>query len=97
MRGSLRLDRGRKSVASPTAAVTAPNIARPLRGLPAAERAEDHQLVAVAKGGADVAGGVAADEEAHVRADAVLLVDDAELQARETPVEVVEDVCDRRA
>ena len=56
----------------------------------AAERAEDHQLLAGRNAAGDGPRLVHVDEDAHVPADAVLLVDDAELQAREAAVEVVE-------
>lgn len=59
-------------------------------GSAAAQRAEDHQLRTRRDRPAHLARLVLPDEDAHVPADAVLLVDDAELQAGEAAVEIVE-------
>src|SRR5579871_1158957 len=53
----------------------------------AAQRAEDQQLVALGQREEDVAGRGLADEQPHVRANAILLVDDAELDTGEALVE----------
>ena len=70
---------------------------RAARRSPAAERAEDHQLLIRRDRPGDVLGLVQADEDPHVPADAVLLVDDAEFQSWEAAVEVVQRRLDRLA
>ena len=78
----------------------APSIASRCRGLSdsaARQRLHDRDLVGVGQHGREVAHGVLVHEDLHVRAQAALLVDDAEADAGELPVEVVEHVVDRRA